>query len=74
MTEDEMVGWHQQLNGHEFGWYAFWNASKAPEGSCSTFEVCSNAKIYMQHLPHAGSECYSFSSFDLYTCSKFFQL
>ena len=20
MTEDEMVGWHQQLNGHEFGW------------------------------------------------------
>ena len=18
MTEDEMVGWHQQLNGHEF--------------------------------------------------------
>ena len=20
MTEDEMVGWHQQLNGHGFGW------------------------------------------------------
>ena len=20
MTEDEMVGWHRQLNGHEFGW------------------------------------------------------
>ena len=20
MTEDEMVGWHDQLNGHEFGW------------------------------------------------------
>ena len=20
MTEDEMVGWHQLLNGHEFGW------------------------------------------------------
>ena len=20
MTEDEMVGWHNQLNGHEFGW------------------------------------------------------
>ena len=20
MTEDEMVGWHHQLNGHEFGW------------------------------------------------------
>ena len=19
MTEDEMVGWHQRLNGHEFG-------------------------------------------------------
>ena len=19
MTEDEMVGWHHQLNGHEFG-------------------------------------------------------
>ena len=19
-TEDEMVGWHHQLNGHEFGW------------------------------------------------------
>ena len=19
-TEDEMVGWHQRLNGHEFGW------------------------------------------------------
>ena len=20
MTEDEMVGWHHQLNGHESGW------------------------------------------------------
>ena len=20
MTEDEMVGWHHRLNGHEFGW------------------------------------------------------
>ena len=20
MTENEMVGWHQRLNGHEFGW------------------------------------------------------
>ena len=20
MTEDEMVGWHQRLNGHGFGW------------------------------------------------------
>ena len=20
MTEDEMVGWHHQLNEHEFGW------------------------------------------------------
>ena len=20
MTKDEMVGWHHQLNGHEFGW------------------------------------------------------
>ena len=20
MTEDEMVGWHHQLNGHEFEW------------------------------------------------------
>ena len=20
MTEDELVGWHHQLNGHEFGW------------------------------------------------------
>ena len=22
MTEDEMVGWHHQLDGHEFGWTA----------------------------------------------------
>ena len=20
MTEDEMVGWHHRLNGHEFAW------------------------------------------------------
>ena len=20
MTEDEIVGWHHRLNGHEFGW------------------------------------------------------
>ena len=20
MTDDEMVGWHHRLNGHEFGW------------------------------------------------------
>ena len=20
MTEGEMVGWHHQVNGHEFGW------------------------------------------------------
>ena len=19
-TEDEMIGWHHQVNGHEFGW------------------------------------------------------
>ena len=22
MTEDEMAGWHQQLDGHGFGWTA----------------------------------------------------
>ena len=21
MTEDEMVGWHHQLDGHGFGWH-----------------------------------------------------
>ena len=20
MTEDKMIGWHHQLNGHRFGW------------------------------------------------------
>ena len=20
MTEDEMIGWHHRLDGHEFGW------------------------------------------------------
>ena len=20
MTEDEMIGWHHRLNGHQFGW------------------------------------------------------
>ena len=24
MTEDEMVGWHHQLNGHGFGWTSEW--------------------------------------------------
>lgn len=42
--------------------YAFWNGSRAPEDSCGTSEVCRNARIYMQHLPRAGLECYSFSS------------
>ena len=35
MTEDEMVGWHHQLNGHEFG-----QAPEDGEGQRS-MECCS---------------------------------
>ena len=24
MTEDEIAGWHHQLDGHEFGWLDKW--------------------------------------------------
>ena len=33
MTEDEMVGWHHQLNGHEFE--KLWETVKAREAWCA---------------------------------------
>ena len=39
MTEDEMVGWHHQLSGHEFGWtpgigYGQWGLACCDSWGC----------------------------------------
>ena len=35
MTEDEMVGWHHPLNGHEFGWTPVDNKGQGGLVCCS---------------------------------------
>jgi len=35
MTEDEMVGWHHQLDGHEFGWTLGVGDGQGGLASCS---------------------------------------
>ena len=36
MTEDEMVGWHHRLNGHEFGWAVGVGVGQASLACCSS--------------------------------------
>ena len=38
MTEDEMVGWHHQLNVHGFGWTPGVGDGQACCGSCGRKE------------------------------------
>ena len=35
MAEDEMVGWHHPLNGHEFGWTPVDNEGQGGLVCCS---------------------------------------
>ena len=37
MTEDEMVGWHHQLNGHGFGWTLGVGDGQGGLACCSPF-------------------------------------
>ena len=37
MTEDEMVGWHHQLNGHEFAWTPLDGDGQGFLASCSSW-------------------------------------
>ena len=54
MTEDEMVGWHHQLNGHGFGWTTRVGNEQGSLACCSplghkesdTTEQLNNSKFY----------------------------
>ena len=37
MTEDEMVGWHHQLNGHEVGWTPGFGDRQGGLECCSSY-------------------------------------
>ena len=37
-TEDEIVGWHNQLNGHEFGWTQGDSEGQGSLASCSPLD------------------------------------
>ena len=37
MTEDEMVGWHHRLNGHEFGWALGFGVGQGGLACCSSW-------------------------------------
>ena len=37
MTEDEMVGWHHRLNGHEFGWALGVGVGQGSLACCSSW-------------------------------------
>ena len=37
MTEDEMVAWHHQLNGHEFGWTLGVGDAQGGQVCCSSW-------------------------------------
>ena len=55
MTEDEMVGWHHQLNGHEFeqalgvGDREAWRA--AVHGVAKSWRHTKQSPIYLGNLP-----------------------
>ena len=36
MTEDEMIGWHHRLNGHEFGWALVVGVGQGGLACCSS--------------------------------------
>ena len=38
MTENEMVGWHHRLNGHEFGWIPGVGDGQGGLACCSSWE------------------------------------
>ena len=37
MTEDEMLGWHHQLNGHGFGWTLVFGDGQGGLACCSSW-------------------------------------
>ena len=39
MTEDEMVGWHHQVNGHEFGWTPGGGNGQGGLACCSSWNL-----------------------------------
>ena len=39
MTEDEMAGWHHQLNGHGFGWTPGTGNGQGGLACCSSWEI-----------------------------------
>ena len=45
MTEDEMVGWHHQLNGHEFGWTPGVGDGQGGLACCSLVQFSSVAQL-----------------------------
>ena len=38
MTEDEMVGWHYQLNGHGYGWTPGIGDGQGSLGCCGSWD------------------------------------
>ena len=38
MTEDEMVGWHHRLNGHDFGYSPGFGGGQGGLGCCSPWD------------------------------------
>ena len=66
MTEDEMVGWHHQLNGHEFEQSL---GDSKGEGSLVCFSSCGHKELGMfegpnnkgtfTHFPFKSTQTYS---------------
>ena len=47
MTEDEMGGWHHQLNGHEFGWTQGVDVGQGGLACCSSWGLRSCPQSFM---------------------------
>ena len=44
MTEDEMVGWHHRLNGHEFEQFL---GDSEGQGSLVCYRLCGHKELYI---------------------------
>ena len=69
-TEDEMIGWHHQLSGHEFGWTPGVGDGQGGLACCSSW----GCRVRHDWATELNCSFMFFSSITLYSFSFFFSL
>ena len=57
MTEDEMVGWHHRLNGHEFEQTLGGSGGQRSLACCSSWSLRVGHDLATEHHPSIGPQC-----------------